>query len=86
QTFKNHFITILSGVDNSFPITKWDSLLPLTILTLNLLCNANVAPKISAYPYHHGPFNYDRMPLVPIGCAEQFHVKPGHQCMGQTLH
>ncbi|KAL7479611.1 hypothetical protein ACHAW6_005338 [Cyclotella cf. meneghiniana] len=79
QTFKSHFIAILSGVENSFPINKWDSLLPQAILTLNLLCNANIAPKISAYTYHHGPFNYNRMPLAPIGCAVQFHVKLGHQ-------
>ena len=87
QTFKSHFIAILSGVDNSFPINEWDSLLPQAILTLNLLCNANVAPKISAYAYHHGPFDYDRMPLASIGCVVQFHVKPGHQhTWGGTLH
>ncbi|KAL7480511.1 hypothetical protein ACHAW6_006206 [Cyclotella cf. meneghiniana] len=79
QTFKSHFIAILSGVDNSFPITEWDSLLPQAILIVNLLYNANVAPKISAYTYHHGPFDYDRMPLASIGCAVQFHVKPGHR-------
>eukprot|EP00804_Cyclotella_cryptica_P014407 CCRYP_004762-RA/>CCRYP_004762-RA protein AED:0.30 eAED:0.26 QI:0/0/0/1/1/1/4/0/702 len=79
QTFKSHFITILAGVDNSFPINKWDSLLPQTILTLNLLRNANVAPKISAYAYHHRPFDYDRMPLAPIECAVQFHVKSGRR-------
>ena len=79
QTFKSHFISILAGVDNSFPINEWDSLIPQTILTLNLLHNANVAPKISAYAYHHGPFDYGRMPLAPIGCAVQFHVKPGRR-------
>ncbi|KAL7475660.1 hypothetical protein ACHAW6_001574 [Cyclotella cf. meneghiniana] len=79
QTFKSHFITILSSADNSFPINEWDSLLPQAILTLNLLCNANVAPKISAYTYCHGPFDYDRMPLAPIRCVLQFHVKTGHR-------
>eukprot|EP00804_Cyclotella_cryptica_P003025 CCRYP_006012-RA/>CCRYP_006012-RA protein AED:0.40 eAED:0.40 QI:0/0/0/1/0/0/2/0/304 len=77
QTFKSHFISILAGVDNSFPINEWDDLLPQTILTLNLLRNANVAPKISAYAYHHGPFDYDRMQLSPIGCTVQFYIKPG---------
>jgi hypothetical protein len=28
QTFKNHFVSILSGVDKSFPIKLWDRLLP----------------------------------------------------------
>jgi hypothetical protein len=48
QTFKSHFIAILSGMDSSLPINEWDSLLPQTILTLNLLRNSNVAPKITA--------------------------------------
>ncbi|KAL7475421.1 hypothetical protein ACHAW6_001331, partial [Cyclotella cf. meneghiniana] len=79
QTFKSHFIAILFSVDNSFPINEWDSLLPQVILTLNLLRNANITHKISAYTYHHGPFDYDRMPLAPIECAVQLHVKPSHQ-------
>ncbi len=37
QTFKNHFIAILAGLDPSFPMTLWDRLLPITILTLTLL-------------------------------------------------
>jgi hypothetical protein len=48
QTFKGHFISVLAGVDNSFPINQWDELLPQTILTLNLLWQSNVAPNISA--------------------------------------
>ncbi|KAL7478566.1 hypothetical protein ACHAW6_004323, partial [Cyclotella cf. meneghiniana] len=76
----SHVIAILSGVDKSFPINEWDSLLPQAILTLNLLRNANAAPKISAYAYHHSPFDYNRLPLVPIGCAVQVHVKPSCQC------
>ena len=49
QTFKNHFIAILSGVDESFPLPLWDRLLPQTILMLNLLRQANADPTISAY-------------------------------------
>ncbi len=76
QTFKGHFISVLAGVDNSFPINQWDELLPQTILTLNLLRQSNVAPNISAWAYHHGSFDYNRMPLAPMGCAVQFHIKP----------
>ena len=28
QTFKNHFVAILAGVDESFPMYLWDRLLP----------------------------------------------------------
>jgi hypothetical protein len=53
--------------------------LPQTILTLNLLRQSNVAPNISAYAYHHGSFDYNRMPIAPMGCAVQFHIKPGRR-------
>ncbi|KAL7483420.1 hypothetical protein ACHAW6_009072, partial [Cyclotella cf. meneghiniana] len=78
QTHKGHFIAILFNIDNSFPTNKWDSLIPQTNLTLKLLYQSNVPPMISSYVYHHGLFNYDRMPLEPHGCAVQFHVKPRH--------
>jgi hypothetical protein len=74
--FKGHFISVLAGVADGFPINQWDELLPQTILTLNLLCQSNVAPNISAYAYHHGSFDYNRMTIAPMGCAVQFHIKP----------
>eukprot|EP00804_Cyclotella_cryptica_P030118 CCRYP_009530-RA/>CCRYP_009530-RA protein AED:0.27 eAED:0.27 QI:0/0/0/1/0/0/5/0/696 len=79
QTFKGHFISVLAGVANNFPINQWDELLPQTVLTLNLLRQANVAPNISAWAYHHGSFDYNRMPLAPMGCEVQFHVKPSRR-------
>ncbi len=69
QTFKNHFKAIIAGVDNSFPMRQWDKLLPQTILTLNLQWQLNVAPTVSAYAYINGPFDYNAMPLAPMGCA-----------------
>ncbi len=79
--FKGHFISVLAGVADGFPINQWDELLPQTILTLNLLRQGNVAPNISAYAYHHGSFDYTRMPIAPMGCAVQFHIKPGRRKM-----
>ncbi len=73
QTFKNHFKAILAGVDDSFPMRLWDKLLPQTILTLNLLCQSNVAPTVSAWQYAHGPFDYNKKPLILMGCAVQIH-------------
>jgi hypothetical protein len=79
QTFKGHFISVLAGVADGFPIIQWDELLPQTILTLNLLQQSNVAPNISAYAYHHGSFDYNHMPIAPMGCAVQFHIKPSRR-------
>ena len=70
---------MLAGVADGFPINQWDELLPQTILTLNLLQQSNVAPNISAYAYHHGIFDYNCMPIAPMGCAVQFHIKPSRQ-------
>ncbi len=73
QTFKNHFKVVLAGLDDNFPMRLWDRLLPQRILTLNLLHQSNVAPTVSAYQYVHGAFDYNRMPLGPMGCAVQVH-------------
>ncbi len=73
QTFKNHFKSVIAGVDNNFPMRLWDRLLPQMVLTLNLLCQSNVALTVSAYQYVHGAFDYNRMPLAPMGCAVQVH-------------
>jgi hypothetical protein len=37
----------------------------------NLLQQLNVAPKVSVYQYVNGAFDYNKMPLAPIGCAVQ---------------
>jgi hypothetical protein len=67
QTFKGHAISVLAGVADDFPINQWDELLPQTVTTLNLLRQANVAPNI------HGTFDYNRMPIAPMGCAAVSH-------------
>jgi hypothetical protein len=54
QTFKHHFISILSRVDDKFPLCHWCHLLGPAELTVNLLRQSNVAPKISAYAHVHG--------------------------------
>jgi hypothetical protein len=73
QTLKKHFKSILAGVDDTFPMRLWDRLLPQTILTLNLLRQSNAVPMISAWQYVHGNFDYNKMPLAPMGCAVQIH-------------
>ena len=76
QTFKAHFISILAGVDNKFPLSLWCHPLKPTKLTLNLLRQSWVAPNILAFVHVHGTHNYMCKPFAPIGCAIQMHVKP----------
>ena len=73
QTFKNHFKSVLAGVDDSFSMRLWDKLLPQVILSLNLLRQSNVAPTISVYADVNGPFDYNAMPLSPMGCTLQIY-------------
>ncbi len=76
QTFKHHFILILSGVNDSFPLSLWCHLVWPVEFTVNLLHQSNVAPKVSAYAHVHGQHDYTRQPFVPLGCAVMAHVKP----------
>jgi RNase P subunit RPR2 len=73
QTFKSHFIAILAGVDNAFQMQLWDKLLPQTIVTLNLLCQSNAVPLVSAYQYVREIFDNNNTPLGPMGSAVQMH-------------
>jgi hypothetical protein len=76
QTFKNHFILILSGVDDRFPLSLWCHLVKPTEITINLLQQSNVTPKVSAYVHVHGQHDYMKHPFAPLGCAVMAHVKP----------
>ena len=75
QKFKGHFKSILCGVANNFPLKKWDTLLPQAELTCNILHQSNIAPNVSAQAYTFGPHNFNRMPLSPLVCAVQIHLK-----------
>ena len=73
QTFKSHFIAILAGVDASFPMNVWDRLVPQAVVTLNILRQSRKNPSISAYQHVNGVFDYNKMPLAPLGCAVEMH-------------
>jgi hypothetical protein len=75
RNFKAHFLSVLAGVSDDFPLSLWDKLLPQTEITLNLLRQSNATPTISAYAHLNGPFDYNKMPLAPMGCNVQVHEK-----------
>ena len=60
RTFKNHFSAGIATLDPKFPICEWDRLLPQAILTLNLLRNSRVNPKLSAWAYLHGNYDFNK--------------------------
>ena len=75
RNFKAHFLSVLAGAANDFPMQLWNRLLPQTEITLNLLRQSNTTPTVSAYTHLSGPFNYNKMPLAPMGCSAQVHEK-----------
>ena len=75
QTFKSHFISILAGVDDKFPLSLWCQLLAQTELTLNLLRQSRITPKVSAFAHVHGQHDFMKKPFAPIGCTIHTHVK-----------
>ena len=75
RNFKAHFLSVLAGVADDFPPSLWDRLLPQTEITINLIRQSNATPNVSAYAHLSGPFDYNKMPLAPMGCEAQVHEK-----------
>jgi hypothetical protein len=75
RNFKAHFLSVLAGVADDFPLTLWNRLLPQTEITLNLLRQSNATTTVSVYAHLSWPFNYKEMPLALMGCAAQIHEK-----------
>ena len=75
QNFKEHFLSVLAGTATSFPPKLWDRLLPQAEVTIYLLRQYNATPNVSAYANLSGTFDYNKMPLAPMGCEAQVHEK-----------
>ncbi len=48
---------------------------PQTEITINLIRQSNATPNVSGYAHLSGPFDYNKMPLAPMGCKAQVHEK-----------
>ena len=79
QTWKDHFIGILSSTANKFPLHLWCQLIPHMERQLNLLRQSNTNPKISAYAHLYGPHNYNALPFIPLGMEALVHDKPNRR-------
>ena len=76
RTFKEHLIAGLSSTHKDFPLHLWCRLIPHTILTLNLLRQSRMNPKLSGYAQLHGEFNYNATPPSPPVTQFIVHEKP----------
>ena len=79
RTFKNHLVAGMSSVHPKFPMYLWDELLPQAFITLNLLQISRTCPKISAYAYLYGTFDFDITPMAPLGVIAIIYNDPDHR-------
>ena len=68
QTFKNHSISILDGCDPNYPKDQWNQLLPVAVITLNMLQPSSINANESTCNKLWGNFNFNKTPLAPQGC------------------
>ena len=69
----------MASLDPDFPVAEWDRLLDQAFLTLNLLRKATVNPRLSAYAYLFGQFDFNATPLAPPGTKVLIHSKPANR-------
>eukprot|EP00804_Cyclotella_cryptica_P002957 CCRYP_013294-RA/>CCRYP_013294-RA protein AED:0.17 eAED:0.16 QI:0/0/0/1/1/1/2/0/794 len=85
QTWKHHFIAVLSGTSAKFPLHLWCQLIPHMERQLNLLRQPNANSKISAYAHLYGPHDYNSLPFVTLGMEALVHDKP-NRCKTYSQH
>ncbi len=67
SAFKEHFIAALATIDNLCPLQLRNEFLPQVKLTLNLIRLSRRNPLISANHKLYSPFDFNKMPLAPLG-------------------
>ena len=85
RNFKNHLLSGLATCDTDYPLQEWDRIIPQAELTFNLLRNSRLSPKLSAWEYLFGNFDFNKNPLLPPGTKIILHVKPGKRA-SWTFH
>jgi hypothetical protein len=80
QTFKDHFVAVLSGCVPTFPLHLWCQLLLQLDQKLLLLQQLQLHPNLSSYAHVYGHHDYNKHPFVPIGMEALVHNKPHKRC------
>ena len=75
RTFKAHFLSILAGIAKNPPKNLWDLLIPQTELTLNLLRQSTLNPKIYVWECFQGPFDYNATTIGTLVSQVMIHRK-----------
>jgi hypothetical protein len=76
QSLKIHFIAGILSVDPNFPLRLWDRLLSQATITLNLLRQSRINPKVSARAQLYGHYDFNQAPMaLSVTCVIP-HEKP----------
>ena len=76
QTWKDHFIGVMSRTGADFPAHLWFQAIPQAERQLLILQQSNVNPKSSAYAHVYGPHDYNSEPFVLIKMETLVYDKP----------
>ena len=76
QTWKNHFVGVLGGAADTFPLHLWCQAIPQAERQIMPLSISNVNAKISSYAHVYGQHDYNAKPFVPTGMESIVHDKP----------
>jgi hypothetical protein len=75
STFKDHLIAGICSTDKQWPIHLWCRLIPQATLTLNLLRQSRINPRLSSDAQLNGIFDFNATPLAPPGTRVIVHDK-----------
>ena len=76
QTFKDHFVAVLCGTDENFPLQRWCQILRQAEHQLNMLRKSRTNPAISVFEQMHGQHQYKAYSCAVLGCELEIHVMP----------
>ena len=79
RTLKAHVLSTVAGIAPTSPKNLWDLIPPQTELTLNLVRQSTLNPKILAWEYFQGPFDYKATPLRTLGYPVMIHRKTSNR-------
>ena len=76
QTSKGSFMTALVSLNPVFPISEWIRIVEQGELALNIIRATRSNPKLSAFAYLFGQFDYYVTPPAPPDIYKLTHSKP----------
>ena len=76
QVFKDHFVSVLCGTNDKFPMKLWCCILRQVQHQLNMLQVSRVDPSKSSFDVLNGSHNYNTNSFAPLGYKVAIHVVP----------